>query len=96
MKHGFYLLILCLTATAANASTLRCGSQLIGVGDRMFEVQRKCGEPVARDVLGYTLGPYERREAVIEEWVYGPNNGAYHYLRFEANRLTSISTERSR
>lgn len=95
MKRSLFLLALCVAASGANASTMRCGSQLIGLGDRMFEVQRKCGEPVARDVLGYTLGPYERREAVIEEWVYGPSNGVYRYLRFEANRLTSISTERS-
>lgn len=96
MNRRLYLLVLCLATSGAHASTLRCGSQLIGLGDRMFEVQRKCGEPVARDVLGYTLGPYERREAIIEEWVYGPSNGVYHYLRFEANRLTSISSERSR
>ncbi len=26
--------------------TLRCGSSVIGIGDRKFEVRRKCGEPV--------------------------------------------------
>ncbi|MBU1331418.1 MAG: DUF2845 domain-containing protein [Gammaproteobacteria bacterium] len=96
IKRCLYLLALCLLASGAQASTMRCGSQLIGLGDRMFEVQRKCGEPAARDLIGYTLGPNERREAVIEEWVYGPSNGIYHYLRFEANRLTNISSERSR
>ncbi|MBP7188599.1 MAG: DUF2845 domain-containing protein, partial [Thiopseudomonas sp.] len=34
------------------------------------------------------------RELHIQEWVYGPNNGMYHYLRFEGNRLTSIESQR--
>lgn len=87
---------LLLLGNAAQADTLRCGSQLVSVGDRAFEVERKCGPPVYRDPIGYTLGPYERREYRIEEWVYGPSNGMLSILRFEGNRLVAIERRRER
>lgn len=91
-------IILCTLLSMASASTLastfRCGSQLVSLGDRSFQVLKKCGEPVARETVGYTIGEYNHRELHIQEWVYGPNNGMYHYLRFEGNRLTSIESQR--
>ena len=54
------------------------------------------GEPRYRDPVGYTLGPYERRELLIEEWVYGPNNGMLNILTFEGNRLVRIERKRNR
>ena len=83
-----------LASTSTLASTFRCGSQLVSLGDRSFQVLKKCGEPVARETVGYTVGEYNHRELHIQEWVYGPNNGMYHYLRFEGNRLTSIESQR--
>ncbi|KPC00798.1 Uncharacterized protein AC503_1802 [Pseudomonas syringae pv. maculicola] len=70
------------TATVSYAtSTLRCGSQLVSTGDRAFEVQQKCGEPVSQEVLGTQEtfnSTYRKSEAVrIEEWIYGPDNGMY-------------------
>ena len=44
--------------------------------------------------MGYELGRNERREAVLEEWVYGPKNGANYILTFEANRLSRIEFQR--
>lgn len=89
---GFFILALPL----ASAETLRCGSQLVNTGDRAFEVERKCGPPDQRDVLGYILGDYGRQELIIEEWVYGPRNGALKILTFEGNRLTDIESRRAR
>jgi len=83
-------------ASAAQGETLRCGSQLVSVGDRAFEVEQKCGEPAFRDLVGYTLGPYQRRELTIEEWVYGPSHGMLTILTFEGNRLTRIERRRGR
>ncbi|BAU76588.1 DUF2845 domain-containing protein [Metapseudomonas furukawaii] len=83
-------------ATPAGADTMRCGSRLISLGDRAFEVLQKCGEPAHRDQVGYTLGGYDRREFTVEEWVYGPNNGMLSILTFEGNRLVRIETRRSR
>ncbi|WP_028630022.1 DUF2845 domain-containing protein [Metapseudomonas resinovorans] len=91
----FALLALVL-AIPAVAETMRCGSKLISIGDRTFEVLQKCGEPVHRDLVGYTLGSYDRREFSVEEWVYGPKNGMLSILTFEGNRLVRIETRRSR
>lgn len=55
-----WLLSLALALAAGQASaadTLRCGSQLVSVGDRSGEVLQKCGEPVSRDLLGYKKAP---------------------------------------
>jgi len=59
-------------------------------------VLQKCGEPVFRDLVGYSLGPNQRREYPIEEWVYGPNNGMLSILTFEGSRLRAIERRRSR
>lgn len=92
-----FLLSLALAVTASQAQaadTLRCGSQLISVGDRSGEVLQKCGEPASRDVLGYKRSANKREEFQVEEWVYGPNSGMYQYLRFEGNRLVRIDSKR--
>ncbi|MFJ7797775.1 DUF2845 domain-containing protein [Pseudomonas sp. NPDC096950] len=88
-------LTLAMAASQASAAdTLRCGSQLISVGDRSSEVLQKCGQPVARDELGYKRSANRREEFQVEEWTYGPNNGMYQYLRFEGNRLKEITSKR--
>ncbi|WP_223463668.1 MULTISPECIES: DUF2845 domain-containing protein [unclassified Pseudomonas] len=88
-------LVLALSASQAwAADTLRCGSQLISVGDRSSEVLHKCGEPVSRDLLGYKRSADRREEFQVEEWTYGPNGGMYQYLRFEGNRLKQITSKR--
>ena len=88
-------LVLVLSASQAWADdTLRCGSQLISVGDRSSEVLQKCGEPVSRDLLGYKRSADRREEFQVEEWTYGPNGGMYQYLRFEGNRLKQITSKR--
>ena len=89
-------LLLLALAAPAGAESMRCGSKLINIGDRTFEVLQKCGEPVHRDLVGYTGGYYDSRELIIEEWVYGPNNGMLSILTFEGNRLVRIETRRSR
>lgn len=88
--------LLLLLPLSAIADSMRCGSALVTVGDRAFEVEERCGPPKYRDLLGYNLGEYDRREYRIEEWVYGPSNGMLYILTFEANRLRSIETRRNR
>ncbi|WP_394238762.1 DUF2845 domain-containing protein [Pseudomonas anguilliseptica] len=91
------LILACASASSlAQAETLRCGSQLVSLDDRRFEVLQKCGEPAFRDLVGYSLGPNERREYQIEEWVYGPDNGMLSILTFEGTRLRAIERRRSR
>lgn len=38
---------------------------------------------------------YRKSEEVkVEEWIYGPDNGMYQYLRFEGGRLVRIDSKR--
>jgi hypothetical protein len=64
------------------------------MGDRAFDVLRKCGEPVTREALGFTVSDYNHRELPIEEWIYGPKGGMYYYLRFIGGELVKISSSR--
>lgn len=92
-----YLVAGMLLAAVSNAQadTMRCGSQLVTTGDRTFEVERKCGTPEHRDLVGYTLSRNDRQEFALEEWVYGPRNGMLSILTFEGNRLVRIETRRA-
>ena len=103
MKNGLTTTVAVLGLAAfsgqAQADTLRCGSQLISVGDRMFEVQQKCGQPVSQDIIGYkeTVNHFRQVDQVqVQEWIYGPNNGMFQYLRFEGGKLVRIDSKRGR
>jgi len=89
-------LMLASHATLAS-TTLRCGNGLVSSGTTANEVLQKCGDPIARDFLGYIVkaGNYgERYELQAEEWSYGPRNGMYYFLRFEGGRLVRVDSKR--
>ncbi|AYC31661.1 DUF2845 domain-containing protein [Pseudomonas cavernae] len=88
---------LLLAGQASAASTLRCGSALISLGDHISEVRSKCGQPRSRDFLGYreVFDDYGYgQEVKVEEWSYGPRSGMLYFLRFEGNRLVNIESKR--
>lgn len=67
-------------------------------GDLAIQVREKCGDPVSEELIGYTVRPapygtysdHREREFKIEQWIYGPEQGYYHVLTFEAGRLHNI------
>lgn len=98
MRTSLIALLPLLLATSAEAgSTLRCGSNLISLDDLASEVEAKCGTPVSQDNLGYReVTDYYgfTQEVLVEEWIYGPKNGMYYYLRLQGNRLVKIESKR--
>jgi len=99
------LWILVLTLCSFNAvSAIRCGRELVQLGDYKGDVLARCGEPESIEtrtkVVGSTLHHpnrtldlYEYEEIQIEEWVY--NFGTYRlrqYLRFENGKLKEIKS----
>lgn len=91
--------LLAWTCAAHAASTHRCGSALVSLDAPTGEVRQKCGEPTSAAAAGYkeVLDDYGfRHEVPVEEWIYGPTNGMYHFLRFEGNRLRRIESQRGR
>ena len=97
MKALICSLLVLLPLGAHASSTLRCDSGLISVKYSSSVVASKCGEPMSREFVGYreVLDAYGfRNEVAVEEWVYGPRNGMYQFLRFEGNRLVKIDSKR--
>jgi len=99
MKHIIAVIVLSISvfSVAAEVSTLRCGTKIINIGDRNFEVYRKCGEPAFRNFVGYTdevKGGY----LPIEEWIYNSTLGSgnnFNLLRFEGGKLVKIESHYS-
>jgi hypothetical protein len=95
VKQAKYLLAASLMALALPAHAWRCGNSLIQPGMLAIQVRDKCGDPVSEELIGYTLqgtpqGVRAEREFKIEQWIYGPEQGYYHILIFEAGRLRDI------
>ncbi len=92
---AFFLASISIGAQA----TMRCGSEIINEGNTTFEVLRKCGEPKNREVISPIAGNNSKKtnnKAVpVENWVYGPDNGMYRYLRFVDGILTQIKSQRN-
>ncbi|MCU1718796.1 DUF2845 domain-containing protein [Pseudomonas sp. 5P_3.1_Bac2] len=90
-------LLVALPVTSQASSTWRCGSALVSLNDTAGQVANKCGEPRSQELVGYREISDDygfRHEVEVQEWSYGPNNGMYHYLRFEGNRLVKIDSKR--
>ena len=95
--YCFAVSLLLVSHTASASTTLRCGNGLVSTGTTTAEVLQKCGEPIARDMLGSVIrtGNYgERYELQVEEWSYAPRNGMYQFLRFEGGRLVRVDSKR--
>lgn len=98
-QRGLPVLLLSwlIAGSPAQATTLRCGPALVAEGDSMTRVSATCGAPLASASEGPALrsnGVPRRHAARISVWVYGPNGGAYQYLRFVDDRLVEIDLRR--
>jgi hypothetical protein len=66
----------------------------VKIGDKTFEVTQRCGEPISKETVGYTLTERGTRELEIKEWIYGPQNGVYYYLTFHGTTLVQIESRK--
>ncbi|MCQ4325724.1 hypothetical protein CXK94_18395 [Stutzerimonas stutzeri] len=100
MERRAFTSLLCLMLLGFQAqasSTYRCNSRLVSLEATTTEVRSKCGEPASSSLVGYkeVIDDYGyRQEVAVEEWIYGPNHGMLHFLRFEGNRLRGIRSRR--
>ncbi len=91
---GIGVIVVLLVSAANAASSYRCGNHLAFIGDHSFKVLQNCGEPILKEVIGYTLTEDRKRELKIENWVYGPEGGIYYILVFQGGILVKISSFR--
>jgi hypothetical protein len=64
--------LLLLMAAPSWARSIRCGNQLVQVGDPTIELLQKCGEPDLKELLN-TDG------LIVEKWTY--NCGSLRFMR---------------
>jgi hypothetical protein len=95
--------VFCLLPLTASAA-MRCGRDLVEIGDYKGDVLDRCGEPESIETRSKIVGStfhHPRRtldiqqfeEVQIEEWIYnfGPSR-LQQYLRFENGQLKEIKT----
>lgn len=93
----FLIIAFLMSATCAFASpevvdSYRCSTKIFKKGDHDFEVSKNCGEPVSKEVVGYT--DRDGLKLKIEKWVYGPSSGKMYILYFQAGILERIESYR--
>ncbi|MEJ2038101.1 MAG: DUF2845 domain-containing protein [Desulfosarcinaceae bacterium] len=76
------------------ADGMRCGNDIVNIRDSAFMVEQKCGEPISKTEVGYTINEEQKRELFIEEWVYGPHNDYYYFVTMVGGRVSQIRSER--
>ena len=94
---------LAATALPASAQSLRCGANVIGVGEPRSGVLQKCGEPVSRDSFCKPVDPQAIAAGAsgtavvlpcekVDEWTYNPGYGQFMTtLRLAAGKVTAVS-----
>ncbi|RPI58486.1 MAG: DUF2845 domain-containing protein [Planctomycetaceae bacterium] len=82
-----------LLAGPASAGDMRCGNDIVNINDSAFIVVQKCGEPISKVHVGYTINEEKKRELVIEELVYGPKNDYYYFVTTIGGRVAEIRSE---
>ena len=101
MKKIIFRIVLPVLAMAsfhsvANAS-MRCPNGIISGGETTFEVLHKCGEPDSKERIEPATGSGgvpTRNAVTVENWVYGPTNGMYRFLKFIDGSLVKIESHR--
>lgn len=92
-------LVIALFATSP-VLAMRCGNNLIDIGDTKIEVLAKCGEPALKEEVGEdTTRQSDRRETrrelrYVEKWTYNFGSTRFIYvLTIRDGKVIDISTE---
>lgn len=84
------VLLISVLALSAEASSIRCGTKLVTLGDTATLVKFKCGRPYATEDLGLIKGP-DNRFTKLERIFYKQSSGQYlKILEFRNGRLVRI------
>jgi hypothetical protein len=75
---------------------LRCGNDLIDIGDSKNRVVYLCGQPFSKEVIGHTELPENKGgiEFIIERWTYDTSVRYFTILTFKGDRLVRMEDER--
>jgi len=57
-------------AVSASTRTIRCGTEIVSVGDPTIELLQKCGEPDLKELI-------KTNGFIIEKWTYNCGSGRF-------------------
>ena len=85
----------CMVGISFAGSSIRCGNNLVPVGDLKIKVLDKCGEPILKEKI--ELGSTRHRKSdnnyrYIEQWTYTFHYGYYDVLTFKGGKLVKIES----
>jgi hypothetical protein len=98
-KYLFSIVLMMSLIGPACAEALRCGSDLVQIGDFKADVLMKCGEPFLKDTV-YVDNDERITGAVdkhghclaVDQWTYNPGSGQFlTVLDFRGGKLLRIS-----
>jgi Protein of unknown function (DUF2845) len=96
-KYLLSIMVMMLLIGQARAEALRCGSDLVQVGDFKADVLIKCGEPFLKDTVyvddAEKAGGVDRHGhcLAVDQWTYNPGPGQFlTVLDFRAGKLVQI------
>jgi hypothetical protein len=87
---------LCPFFALAKDTSLRCSNNIIEIGDSKNRVAYFCGEPMTKEIVGYTKLPNWKGgiEYPIERWTYDTSIRYFTTLTFKGDRVVNIEDER--
>ena len=96
---GLLLFLLAAQITMAGRSketSLRCGNDLIDIGDSKSRIMYLCGQPISKEIVGQTKIPDNKAgvEFIIERWTYDTSVRYFTILTFKGDRLVRLEDER--
>ena len=100
MKRYFKWILICVliafeVGVSFAGSSIRCGNNLISVGDLKIKVLDRCGEPISKEEI--ELDSYRRKGGnskyrFLEQWIYEFHYGYYDVLTFKGGKLIKIES----
>jgi hypothetical protein len=100
MKNRFFTLLLAtmlsflFVAPSFAGSSIRCGNNLVSVGDLKIKVLDRCGEPISKEEIELDSFKSRRKDnyRFLEQWIYELHYGYYDVLTFKGGKLIKIES----
>jgi len=77
-------------------TSMRCGTDLIDIGNSKSRVAYLCGQPFSKEIIGQTKVADNKSgiEFFVERWTYDTSVGYFTILTFKGDRLVRLEDER--
>jgi hypothetical protein len=101
MRNYFFTILICIFSLLCMAgisfagSSIRCGNNLVSVGDLKIKVLDRCGEPILKEKIELNSSRHRKKDGnyrYMEQWTYEFHYGYYDVLTFKGGKLIKIES----